>query len=91
MELVNLRAAVSAPAPELHLTPAAGNAPDGPAREMQVHGIDHPVPVWRRDTLATGTPVTGPAVIAETVATTWLAPGWSCEPDGLGNLLLERE
>ena len=33
----------------------------------------------------------GPALITETVSTTWLAPGWQCTADSTGNLLLSRE
>ncbi|MCF6211635.1 MAG: hydantoinase/oxoprolinase family protein [Gammaproteobacteria bacterium] len=33
----------------------------------------------------------GPALITETVSTTWLAPGWQCRADSTGNLLLSRE
>ncbi len=90
VELVNLRAAVAAPAPALQLAPGICDEAAGPARRVPVYGIDQPVPVWRRDTLAAGTRIAGPAVIAETVATAWLAPGWRCEVDRLGNLLLER-
>jgi N-methylhydantoinase A len=90
VEMVNLRASVSAPALALQLAPGIGGESARPARHVPVYGIDAPVPVWLRDTLAAGTRIAGPAVIAETVATTWLAPGWRCEVDGLGNLLLER-
>ena len=45
---------------------------------------------WRRQDLGAGCRIEGPAIVTETVATTWLAPGWDCEVDALGNLLLER-
>jgi N-methylhydantoinase A len=38
-----------------------------------------------------GQVVNGPALVTETVATTWLPDGWSCTVDPVGNLLLECE
>jgi N-methylhydantoinase A len=90
VELVNLRAAVFAPAPQPVFDPPHGeDGGSSPAHRVRVHGIDGPVPVFRRAGLALGTEIRGPAIIAETVATTWLAPGWRCEVDPMGNLLLD--
>jgi N-methylhydantoinase A len=90
IELVNLRIAASGPAPEIQLTPLADRSPATPGEHAKVHACAQPVPVWRREELAAGQRLTGPAIITETVATTWLAPGWRCEVDRYGNLLLER-
>ncbi len=35
--------------------------------------------------------VAGPALICELTATTWIAPGWECVKDSLGNLVLDRQ
>lgn len=62
--------------------------PPTATRQVVVHGIDTRVPVFERTDLAAGQHFAGPAIISESVATTWLAPGWNCEVDGYGNLLL---
>ena len=48
------------------------------------------VPLHRRDDLAPGHAVAGPAVIAEANATTVLEPGWRGEVTGRGDLVLSR-
>ncbi len=90
VELVNLRAAVYAPAPAFELDAAgAGPAPQ-PVRHESVYGLAAPVPVYRRETLVRGARIEGPAILAESVATCWLAPQWRCEVDESGNLMLSR-
>jgi len=90
VELVNLRTAVFAAAapPRLARLPAAGEV--RPVRWVAVQGSADPVPVLRRERLGAGARLRGPAVIAEAVATTWLAPGWDGVVDEVGNLRLER-
>ncbi|HEC15853.1 MAG TPA: hydantoinase/oxoprolinase family protein [Sedimenticola sp.] len=90
VELVNLRVALHGPA-----APVSLDAPDRrdeavPETSGRVYGIGRAVPVYPREALAAGQLIAGPALITETVATTWLAPGWICRVDGVGNLLLER-
>jgi N-methylhydantoinase A len=53
-------------------------------------GYEDAVPVWQREQLCQGQIITGPALITETVATTWLPAGWNCQVDQVGNLQLER-
>jgi len=55
-----------------------------------VHGIDEPVQVCARDSMAVGDVLSGPALITETVSTTWLAPGWQARKHESGSLLLQR-
>jgi N-methylhydantoinase A len=91
LELVNVRAGLRAPAPDLRLAPPlAPPHPAVPAGHAALHGSDGAVPVYARAALAPGQTVAGPALITEGVATTWLAPGWSCTRDTVGNLLLTR-
>ena len=90
VELVNLRVSLrgrQAP-PALPERPAA--PPGTPVEHVSLAGHDAPVPVWQRDQLAPGQHIAGPALIVETVSTTWLAPGWTCEMDEYGNLWLDR-
>ena len=90
VELVNIRAKVSAPPVTLEL-PQLSSAIDKPSviTTRQVHGVDSPVPVYQREQLRAGHQLTGPALIIERVSTTWLAPDWHCQVDAIGNLLLE--
>jgi N-methylhydantoinase A len=46
--------------------------------------------MYQREQLPVGEKLQGPAIIAEQVATTWLAQGWGCEVDAYGNLMLSR-
>jgi 5-oxoprolinase (ATP-hydrolysing) len=48
------------------------------------------VPLVPRAALRAGERLNGPALIPETNATTWVAPGWQALADGHGNLLLRR-
>jgi N-methylhydantoinase A len=92
VELVNLRVRLTAPprAPALPtITPARATPAAAPAA-ASLPGFLVPVPLHRREGLAVGARVEGPAVILDAVATTWLAPGWQAERDAYGNLLLHR-
>ncbi|GAA2756786.1 hydantoinase B/oxoprolinase family protein [Actinopolymorpha rutila] len=50
----------------------------------------HDVPLLRRDRLAAGTTVTGPAIVAEANATTVVEPGWAATVTATGHLRIER-
>ncbi len=90
VERVNLRLAVRGPALTVALEERHAVAPCGPERKVPVVGLPSPVPQWRRERLAPGQVVEGPAIITEAVATTWLAPEWRAMVDTVGNLMLER-
>ncbi len=89
VELVNLRLGLSGPEPDLSL-PAISPHPAQPAGEADLYGIDTPVPLWQRASLPTETELIGPALVLETVATTYIAPDWRARVDATGNLLLDR-
>ena len=90
VELVNLRARVIAPPPDLSLPVAA--TPAAPRCEpVRLPGWGSPVPVLERAALGAGDCIEGSAVILDAVATTWLAPAWTARPDPFGNLRLERK
>jgi len=61
-----------------------------PTRQAQLPGVDQQVTIYDRDALGAGQTLQGPALIAEAVGTTWLAPGWQAFVDPHGHLLLER-
>lgn len=90
LELVNVRLALRAPGAPVAL-------PEWPVREAaspemlaDVAGVEAPVPVYLRSELGAGQSLQGPALIRETVATSYLAPGWQAQVDRWGNLLLQR-
>lgn len=88
VELAHLRLGLTAPPLELHLAPAPRQETEAVAR-VALYGSDEAAGVWRRETLAAGQVIDGPALITERVATTWLAPGWRCRVDDVGNLVLD--
>lgn len=87
---VNVRVQLQAPHP-LPALPVLGRQPGDACARASVAGIDTPVPVYRRADLGAGQCLTGPALIREDTATTWLAPDWSLRVSGSGHLLLERD
>ena len=75
-------------------TPAAGGRcprPE-PAATVAAHfgGVEHETPVFRRDALAAGDAVDGPAILLESTATTVVEPGWRAGLAASGDLVLER-
>lgn len=89
VELVTLRTKVQSAPPMLAL-PVMGHHTKkaDEAQPVCQTAADAGLPVYAREELA-GT-ITGPALITETVSTTYLAPGWGCRPDEHGSLLLSR-
>jgi len=89
VELVTLRLAVRGRGSDFALDrlSSEGKMP-GPLFCTMPEGDE--VPLFHREALPSGFELTGPAIIAEQVATTWVAPGWRCRVDGYGNLLLSR-
>lgn len=90
VELVNLRVAVVGPEAMMklpvHNNPVASEYPTDQAGADFVDGIA----VYARDSLQCGQVLTGPAVVTEQVATTWVEAGWSARVDAYGNLQLCR-
>src|SRR5713226_894234 len=85
--------AIGAPEAPLEAAPAAtrAGAPQ-PAEWASVHtgGRARRSPVFLRDRLAPGDRIAGPAIIAESNATTVLEPGWRAEITRLDHMVLER-
>jgi 5-oxoprolinase (ATP-hydrolysing) len=57
---------------------------------VRMAGADRPTPVYRRETLAPGAAVSGPAIILEDTGTTVVEPGWRAGVDARRNLILTR-
>jgi len=91
VELVNIRASLHGRPPAIALPKLTAKAADpGRPRYVRLSGHVDIVPVWRREGLQTGQRISGPALITETVATTYLPAGWRCRVDDTGNLHLKR-
>jgi len=88
VELVNLRVALHGPAAAIQLTPSDKRCTGTAYTHGKMAGIHGEVPIYARENLITGQPLSGPALITERMATTWLAPSWVCRQDSVGNLLL---
>jgi N-methylhydantoinase A len=90
IELANLRVRVRGPLPELDL-PAL--TPDSTARQgavLQAFGCDRPIEVLSRGALLARGVLAGPAIIADPIATTWVAAGWRASLDAVGSVRLIR-
>jgi N-methylhydantoinase A len=102
IELVNIRVKASAPALHIELPqlpvaelPVAEQPPQTdqspPIKtETALFGIAGKVPVYQREQLCFGHRLSGPALIVEQVATTWVAEHWHVQVDKYGNLLLKK-
>jgi len=96
IELVSyrVRAVVEEPKLELAHAPEAqsGDVP-GPQSRPAIFGAagEMETKIFRRDALAAGKGVAGPAIVEQLDSTTVVPPGWSVTPDDYGNLVLERE
>lgn len=54
-------------------------------------GIDNKVPVYQREQLLYGHSLSGPALVVEQVATTWVAEHWNVQVDRYGNLRVTKK
>jgi N-methylhydantoinase A len=91
IELVNLRVRIVGPPPRIPLIGIDAQRDRSPPTHTELYGVVSPVPMWERMNLRDGETVHGPALIADAVSTTYLAPAWRCQMDRFGNLLLERD
>ncbi len=77
------------PVSEKHENGAIDIKPETSVR-MFTSGAWHATPLYRRESLAPGARIDGPAIIAEANATTVVEPGWRAEVTKLDHLVLER-
>jgi N-methylhydantoinase A len=87
VELVTLRVVLAGPEPDISLSAASGARRAEP-RMVRLPGTETAVPLYERDNLFLEQTVTGPALITEEVATTWVEHGWQCRSDRAGNLIM---
>ena len=89
VELVTARVKLTGNQPPLQLSRTNTSVPI-PAQKAVLPGAGEEVSIFSRESLQHGQTISGPALITETVSTTFLAAGWSCFSDEYGNLILER-
>jgi len=90
VELVNLRLSLKSKAEDIQLPLIEKNKTSKKDNVAKLVGIENAAPIYNRDDLSCGEKITGPALITETVSTTYLAPGWLCEVDKSACLLLSK-
>ena len=91
IELVNLRVALSASGSDLSLQAGDRQAAScHPIEQAVLAGFDRPVAVWQRDDLECEAVYPGPLLIIDTVATSYVAAGWTASRHRSGCLILER-
>jgi N-methylhydantoinase A len=90
IELVNVRVSVSGPTSSVSLQHESVGDATHECITAMLYGLSQETGIYRREQLRAGQEITGPALIIEGVATTYMAPGWFCWVDGCGNLLLRR-
>jgi N-methylhydantoinase A len=88
IERVNVRVALNATSHRPQLPTLTQQQPLAPSYAL-LHGIGE-VAVYRRERLAVGQTIEGPALVTEQVSTTLIASGWQAKVDGYGNLLLKK-
>jgi N-methylhydantoinase A len=90
VEVVNLRVGLSAEAGQLQPGPRIGDQSGKPLEHASVYAIAEPVPVRLREQLDVGKVHTGPMLVIDRVATTFVAEGWCATLHASGCLLLQR-
>jgi N-methylhydantoinase A len=89
VELVNVRVALSSEQKAIKFHKLSVGIDVAAQTHVTLYGIEQEVAVYIRDQLNVGQIINGPALITETVSTTFIATGWFCCVDDMGNLLLE--
>lgn len=92
VEIVVARLVASVPQPSIApSTRSAAGAPEaGTTQATLADGTVRDVPLLSRHDLVVGFEVEGPAVVTQSDATTWVAPGWRATVDPQGAMILRR-
>ncbi len=89
VELVNLRL-LSRGLPALQKLPPGPDSKIQEAQLLPMAQMNRDIPVWQLAGMPPGQEMDGPAIIMDSDATTWVAPGWSVQKDDAGHLHLSR-
>ena len=90
VELINIRVSVKGKTAELSIPSLAKSHQKKPVEQVKIYGVEEAVDVWHRQDLVADQLLTGPAIIMEAVSTTYVATGWCCRVDQMGNLHLTK-
>ncbi|MFK5913315.1 MAG: hydantoinase/oxoprolinase family protein [Woeseiaceae bacterium] len=90
VELVNIRLSLKAKMQNIQLPVISSKQNKQKKVYATLAGVEQEVEVLNREACYCGEKITGPALITEKVSTTYIAPGWQCEVDKYGNLLLVK-
>ncbi|MFI2490074.1 hydantoinase B/oxoprolinase family protein [Promicromonospora kroppenstedtii] len=94
VEAISVEAVALTPQPDLSAAAAGfgGAVPEPPVETVRIFagGTWNDCPLHRREDLAPGQVVTGPAVLVEDNATTVVEPGWRAEAADTGHLVVRR-
>lgn len=91
VEIVNLRVSLRGPEGQLSLhTPAQQQTVNSPVM-ADMFGMDQSAAIYRREAIAVGQLISGPALITELVSTTLIATGWQAYLHESGSLLLQKQ
>jgi len=89
IELVNVRVSVMGPVVEINLAQQRDCLAEAKVTPEWVKN-DQGNTLVQRNEMVVGGRLKGPLLILEPVATTYIAPEWSCELDAMGNLILSK-
>lgn len=89
VELVNIRLSIRSYSPSPQL-PEIVVEDEATPQFCRIYACEQPARVLRRYQLPRNQQLNGPAVVIDTVSTTYVAPAWRCHVDSYGNLLLEK-
>lgn len=89
VELVNLRL-LARGLPALQELPPPADHKTREAEMLPVAELGRNIPVWQLAGMPPDLDMNGPAIVMDTSATTWVAPGWSFSRDRYGHLHLWR-
>lgn len=90
VELVNLRLSLKSQPMNIQMPEVLKDKSIKEDVSARLVGIDNDIPLFNRDDLSYGEKILGPALIIETVSTTYLAEDWECKVDKSGCLLLTK-
>jgi N-methylhydantoinase A len=91
IEAVNIRIQALGPAPKLAVPRLVVTSKKSePSSYAKLYGVSEKMAIWQRQDLFSGQTLSGPALITEAVATTFIEESWQCSVDNYGNLLLRK-
>jgi len=91
VELVNVRQSLRSYPLQLTLADLPSKPDELHHQQITLIGVDKPVKVFERNTLSAGQVIEGPALITETISTTFVDASWQLRVDRIGNLLLQKQ